>query len=364
MSPPLLYIAGTGMITPLGPSVATTVAAVNAGISAYQESRYRTAKGSSINMAEVPPDLFDNFEAEIDEGESYNEQYDHIVKMAIVALEETCRNQLIEQPVPLILAMPELNVSSAIKHTLLSRNLAANCALWINSSLVKVCHSGRAAGIEAIEFVFKYLHDKYDRVIVGGSDSHSDYARLFPLDEKGRLLTIGSADSFAPGEAACFLLLTRHPELAQVRDGHVIALHPPGIAEEQGHLFSNEPYRGDGLDQAFKIALRNQPEESINSIYSSMNGENHWAKEYGVAYLRNKKMFAEPLRLEHPADCYGDLGAATATTLITLAAEHLHKSKDAYKHLVYSSSDTGMRGAIILEKIALTNPLIKGSKEK
>ena len=24
-----------------------------------------------------------------------------------------------------------------------------------------------------------------------------------------------------------------------------------------------------------------------------MNGENHWAKEYGVAYLRNKEKFAE-----------------------------------------------------------------------
>lgn len=48
MSSPLLYIAGMGMITPLGPSVATTVAAVNAGISACQQSRYTTAAGDAI----------------------------------------------------------------------------------------------------------------------------------------------------------------------------------------------------------------------------------------------------------------------------------------------------------------------------
>lgn len=353
MSSPKLYIAGMGMITPLGPNVQTTVAAVNAGISAYQESRYYTTEGDAITMAEVPAALFEDFEAEIDEGESYNEQYDHMIKMAVVALGEACRDQPIEQPIPLVLAMPELDISPAIRHALLSRNLANNCASWISPNLTRVCHTGRAAGIESIEFAFKYLYDKYDRMVVGGSDSHSDYARLNLLDEMGRLLTVGSSDSFAPGEGACFLSLTPRPELAQVRDGHIIALHPPGIAEEQGHLFSGEPYRGDGLDQAFKKALVDQPKQSIHRIYSSMNGENHWAKEYGVAYLRNKQKFIEKVCIEHPADCYGDLGAATATTLITLAAEHLHKNNNVFKHLVYSSSDAAMRAAIVIEKIAV-----------
>lgn len=353
MSAPRLYIAGMGMITPLGPNVATTVAAVNAGVSAYQQSRYYAANGDAITMAEVPAEIFDGFEAEIDEGESYNEQYDHMIKMAIVALEETCRNQPIEQPIPLVLAMPELDISPAIKHSLLIRNLAKNCARWISPALTRVCHSGRAAGVESIEFAFKYLCDRYDRILVGGSDSHSDYARLTPLDDMGRLLTVGSADSFAPGEAASFLLLTRHPELAQVRNGQIIALHQPGIAEEPGHLFSKETYHGDGLDQAVKKALIQQSGQSIHSIYSSMNGESHWAKEYGVAYLRNKAAFADPVRFEHPADCYGDLGAATATTLISLAAEHLHKNKNVFKHLVYSSSDAAMRAALVVEKIAI-----------
>jgi 3-oxoacyl-[acyl-carrier-protein] synthase-1 len=361
MSSPLLYIAGMGMITPLGPSVATTVAAVNAGVSAYQQSRYYTAKGDAITMAEVPIAIFEDFDAEIDEGESYNEQYDHMIKMAIVALEEACRAQSIEQPIPLVLAMPELVISPAIKHSLLIRNLANNCPSWVDPILSRVCHSGRAAGMEAIEFAFKYLHEKYDRMLVGGSDSHSDYARLAPLDEMGRLLTIGSPDSFAPGEAACFLLLTRHLELAQVRNGYLIAVHPPGIADEQGHLFSAAPYRGDGLDRAFKKSLIHQPAQSIHSIYSGMNGENHWAKEYGVAYLRNKAAFDDPVRFEHPADCYGDLGAATATTLIAMAAEHLHKNKNVYKHLVYCSSDTSMRGALVLEKMAAENSILKNN---
>lgn len=351
MTSPKLYIAGIGMVTPLGSNTAMTVAGVNAGVSAYQQSRYFTGHGEAITMAEVPDELFQDFDAEIDEGESYNEQYDHIIKMAILALEEACQQHTSDKPVPLVLAMPEIDISPTIPHALLSRNLAANCSAWVSQDLTRFCHSGRAAGIEAIEFAFRYLYQlPYDFLLIGGSDSHSNYERLSRPDESGRLLTIGSADSFAPGEGASFLLLTRHPNLAMVRNGNIIALNQPGLADEKGHLLSDEPYRGDGLDQAFKKALAGQPAQSIHSIYSSMNGENHWAKEYGVAYLRSKSAFIDPVRLDHPADCYGDLGSATATTLIALAAENLIKNKNAQKSLVYGSSDTAKRGVIVLEK--------------
>ena len=172
-----------------------------------------------------------------------------------------------------------------------------------------------------------------------------------PLEQHGRLLTASAADAFAPGEAASFLLLTPDIDKAEQRDGQVIALMPPAITDEVGNLFSDQTYRGDGLDQAFKKALINQPEQSIHSIYSSMNGENHWAKEYGVAYLRNSQAFKDPVHTEHPADSFGDVGSATATTLISLAAEHLFKNNNAHAHLVYSSSDSAKRGALVVKKV-------------
>jgi 3-oxoacyl-[acyl-carrier-protein] synthase-1 len=55
-------------------------------------------------------------------------------------------------------------------------------------------------------------------------------------------------------------------------------------------LLSDETYRGDGLDAAFKQALSEHAGEGIHTIYASMNGENYWAKEFGVAYLRNKPL--------------------------------------------------------------------------
>ena len=346
-----LYIAGMGMVTPLGDNVAMTAAMVDAKISAYKSLYANTKTGEKITMARVPNKIFAAFEGNIDEGKRFSPHHDRVVKMAVLALREACAQRTTEQAVPLLLAMPEIKMDTEGLSSFIG-NIASNIEPWVNPTISRSVHSGRASGMEAIAFAFEYLYGTpYPYVLIGGSDSHEDSSRLMPLERDGRLLMPEALEAFAPGEAASFLLLTTHIELAQQRNGQIIALSVPGIADETGHLCSEEPYRGDGLDQAFKKALTNRSEQSIHSIYSSMNGESHWAKEYGVAFLRNRNVFKDPVRIEHPADCYGDLGSATATTLIALAAEHLFKNTNAQAHLVYSSSDTAKRGAIVVEKL-------------
>ena len=306
-------------------------------------------------MAKVPDAVFTNIDAEIDEGDRFNLRHDRLTKMAIIAIREACNQIAAEQPFPVVLGMSDRSIDKEGLSSLIE-NLQENCKPWISAKLSRSLNSGRAAGIEAIDFTFRYLYDEaYPFVLVGSSDCYMDEGLLSSLEDEQRLLTQRSSDAFAPGEAASFLLLTRHLELAENRNGFAIALHPPGISKEEGHLYSDSPYRGEGLDHAFKGGLLSQPVKSIHGIYSSMNGENHWAKEYGVAYLRNKDKFVEKVDIAHPADCFGDLGAATATSLITLAAEHLHKNNNVQRHLVYSSSDFGARGAIVVEKVRLEN---------
>lgn len=351
-----LYIAGIGMITPVGANTAMTVAAVKAGVSAYAETEYYGQRDQPITMASVPTVVFDEIDAEIGEGDRFNLRHDRVVKMAVLALREACALQSTKQPIPLVLAMPEGQDDSEGLVPLV-QVLEQNCKPWVHAQQCRSLHSGRAAGLEAIEFAFRYLYDlPGDFFMIGGSDSYRDYARLNPLSEDGRLRVPDSQDGFAPGEAACFILLTRKPEFALARRGHIIALHPPGIADEPGHLYSEEAYRGDGLDRAFKKALSHRPQPAgIHRIFSSMNGESHWAKEYGVAFTRNRDAFHDPVGIEHPADCYGDLGAATGPVLIALAAEQLLGHTKTESHLVYSSSDHGRRGAIVVEKMALAN---------
>jgi 3-oxoacyl-[acyl-carrier-protein] synthase-1 len=76
-----------------------------------------------------------------------------------------------------------------------------------------------------------------------------------------------------------------------------------------------------------------------------MNGEHYWAKEFGVAMTRSSHRFSN-VKHEHPADCYGDIGAATGGALIALAALHSLKQSTPTSCLVCTSSDTAYRAAI------------------
>jgi len=353
-----VFIAGIGLVTALGPNVEMTAAAVKAGVSAYRISDYTDNNDKPITMANVPIELFTSMDIEIERISSYREQYDHIIKMAILAVQEafthiTNSEFPVKQPIPLVLAMPEpqLNITQ-MPPKLLIKNILKLSGAPIDAQQVRCVHNGRAAGIQTLDLARRFLFDQQqDFVLIGGSDSHNNLALINQLNQQKRLLTHTSRDAFAPGEAASFLLLTRHAEYALNKNHQIIKLHPQGIAEEAGHLTSDIPYRGDGLDQAFKQALSHYNGDPIGTIYSSMNGENFWAKEQGVAIIRNKKYFKEDMVVEHPADTFGDLGVATATALMGLSATALFEQKQPTTHLVYSSSDGPARASLLLEKI-------------
>jgi len=355
-----MYIAGMGMTTPLGSSAEMTEVAVNAGISAYKLSGYENQQGQPISMTRVPDELLSSLQVDIDIGTYYREQYDRIIKLAIFALQDTlsglqCDHAKIKQALPLILATSEPDSQSKpIDIGLLINQVNRLSEVQLDAQRVHSVPQGRAAGIGALALAYRYLDElKYDYVLVGGSDSYWNIDQINQLDIEQRLLSKNNTNGFAPGEAAGFILLTRHANKALMFNGHIIKLHPPGVSEEVGHMYSQLCYKGQGLDLAFKQALSFHASSPVSTIYSSMNGEHFWAKEYSVATIRNKKKFKDEYLTEHPADCYGDLGAATGSILIALSAMRLFKQAQPDAHLVYSSSDGASRAAVCVEKIAL-----------
>lgn len=348
--PSWLYVAATGVVTAVGGNTRMTAAAVRAGVSGYARSDhfYSARYQQPITMACVPDKLLDGMRIEIRHGRTIDFFYDRIVRLAVLGIHEACDYARTDKPIPLILSMPELTTAS-VPLPMLIDNLVHHCAPWVDAQKIDAATMGRAAGIDALARAFtRAANEEY--VLIGGSDSFSSHLRLTPLDETDRLLTQGAADGFAPGEGAGFVLLTSNIDRALVRHGQVIAVHPPGLAEEPGHLHSDGIYRGDGMDHACKQALVHLGEQRIDRIYSSMNGEHYWAKELGVMQLRNRAALSDTATVEHPADCFGDLGAATAPVLMALAADHLLNDRDSHMQLVCSSSDTAQRGAVVIEK--------------
>ena len=348
------YIAGIGMVTPLGFNTDMTAAAVKAGISSYQVSRFYNNQEQPITMSCVPDNVFATMDIDIDEGGRYNAQYDHIIKMAILALREATSNQSIEKSVPMVLALPE-EAEHYIPPKLLISNLLKQKDLPLSADSIRFLSTGRAAGIQGLELALHYLyHEGANHVLLGGSDSYWSAGRIYKLDETERLLATNRMDGFVASEGAGFLLLTKNSEQAVSHNGYIVGLSQPGNSQEPGHYYSDQPYRGDGLDQAFKQALSGYKGNGIHTIYASMNGENYWAKEYGVATMRNKKHFHENVKIEHPADCLGDLGGAFGSVLLGLAAKDLLNQSGSVVHLVYSSSDSGWRSAVRMEKSRIT----------
>ena len=124
----------------------------------------------------------------------------------------------------------------------------------------------------------------------------------------------------------------------------------PALANEPGHRYSQTPYKGEGLSQAVTAALSALNGRKAATVFSTMNGENLHAKEWGVANIRNQSSLAEKLRFEHPADCYGDPGAAAGPIMIVLAALGLNEGHVQGPCMVYCSSEHEKRGAVCLLK--------------
>lgn len=346
-----LYIAGMGAVSPLGSNVAMTNSAVTAGISRYEESDYFVNdRQKALVTAEVPDQVLFLPDLILEQGTYYCGIYDRILKMSILSLQQAVQDVNLPDRVPLILAMsePAPDIKRDVPNELLLENISAQTNLPVQREDIRILKLGRASAMSAIDYAFRYCYElDSEFVLVSASDSYLDRALLESIGYD-RLLAAGCMDAFAPGEAGASLLLTKNKNKALLKDGNVIALSRPGIAEEPGHLKSDVHCVGEGLDLAVKKSLNGNT--NIQTIYNTMNGERFWSKEFGVMMIRNKKAFIDNVDIRHPAEYYGDVGAASGALLVILAAENMFGRNLTYRTLVYASSDSALRGALILDR--------------
>jgi 3-oxoacyl-[acyl-carrier-protein] synthase-1 len=343
-----IYLAATGMLTPVGFDSASTNAAIAAGLSAYEDSMHHNKNFNPMRMALIPEDALPPLNPELISLTGLTSRQRRILRIATPAIQEVITGLPLKEPPALFLALPESIPDSAFSiHPKFLDALEIQTNVKFDKTSSRIFATGRAGGIEAIDLVFKYFEATgKDVAIVGGVDTYLDHLLLGVLDKDNRILAENISDGFAPGEAAGFLLLVServknylpHPPKAEI--------FRPGLANEPGHRYSEEPYRGDGLANAFQLAIKNSDGKPIDAIYASLNGENFGAKELGIAFMRNKSAFAENTKTEHPADCFGDIGAAFGPVLIANALASKQNNV-----LCYCSSETQTRAAIVVARL-------------
>lgn len=343
-----VVVVGVGMVTAVGLSAPETAAAVRAGTMRFGEIPFMDRQFEPFTVAEVPEEGLEAL-AEPLEGLGLTSRDRRMLRLAARSLKECLRGLPEgEPPPPLELALPEMVTTRELNEAGFLGWLAAQAGPRFDAARSGARHRGRAGGLAAIGRAVARIRSGEARfAIAGGVDSYRDTYVLGTLDLQGRVKSTANLDGFIPGEGAGFVLLAARSAAEAAGVGFGVAVSATAEAFEPGHMYSDQPYRGDGLAQALAL-LAGQGLGPAGEVFSSMNGESHWAKEWGVAYLRNRGLFSADHGMHHPADCFGDTGAACGPLMVGLTALGIRDGYLRTPGLVYASSDQGARTALMV----------------
>lgn len=342
------WICGMGMVTPVGDCVAQTASSVRAGINRYQESSVYNKRFQPMTLALLSEEDLPPLNDVVGNSLGLTSRQIRILRIVDSAIKEVLQSLPADAEVPLYLAGPEplfdrppALTSDFFDHLINETNVPIDRAASI------LFPTGRAGGLLALQTAIEFLNQNdAEHVLIGGVDSYLDLALLATLDAEDRVLAEGAMDAFAPGEGCGFILLCSD----RIRDKQLpkpsTAVYPPGIALESGHRYSDQPYKGDGLAGAIATAVENVNGLPIKTVFASLNGESYSAKEWGVACTRSSSAFDIDFRLEHPADCFGDIGAACGPVLLGLAGIGIRKGYYQNPALIWCSSEGPQRAAV------------------
>jgi 3-oxoacyl-[acyl-carrier-protein] synthase-1 len=222
---------------------------------------------------------------------------------------------------------------------------------------VGVDQTGHTGALVALFGAMRCLAERRaPRCVVLAVDSYIDEQRLADWDgRRRRLRSSRSRDGFLPGECAVALLIEPAADPARripppSRPAHAwIAV--PAFGQEPHPIEGDRAPVGIGVTDAVRRALAGGG-ASPRVVYSDQNGESHRAFEWGLARTRVSPLL-DDAPLHHPADCIGDVGAASGALLVGLAAHALARAADGGASgpaLVLTSATSGHRAAVVVSE--------------
>ncbi len=341
-----VVVVGVGMTTAVGLSAAETAASVRSATMRFTEASFLDKRFEPFVLAEVPEDGLPEL-AEGLGGVGLTNRESRMMRLGTVAIRECLRALPRGEPAPaLALALPETETTRPLDGKAFLQCFAQQTGRAFDVGTSDASHRGRAGGLVAIDQAAETIRaGRAKFMLAGGIDTFRDLYVLGALDMEKRVKSAANLDGFIPGEGAGFVLLANRAAAAGLRP--LAAVSRVAQALENGHLYSEEPYRGEGLATAVgQLVQSGEVAGPFGEVYSSMNGEGHWAKEWGVASLRNRGAFQSEHGMHHPADCFGDTGAACGPLMVALAAAGINGGYRRSPAVVYGSSDRGARAVL------------------
>jgi 3-oxoacyl-[acyl-carrier-protein] synthase I len=348
-----VLIVGIGGQTAIGRTGPACAAAARAGFSCFCEhERFKHASGKSVVVSRASwlPDELTLAE--------------RMVALAAATAQESLHGVRFHddsRDVRLFIALglpsPRPGVPLDIEQITIARlidHLGAELAqLRLRVAGSHVTTSGHAAGLLAIKDGIRAIEaGEADLCLAGGVDSYLHPETLQWLDENEQLHGDKNRWGFIPGEGAGFCLLVGSHYAAKLEStdtlGQIVRI---ASARETKVIKTRTVCIGEGLTAAFKEVLDVMPSgRKIDYALADLNGEPYRADEFAFAMTRARRRFTNIDCFRTPADCWGDVGAASGPLFLTLAVEAGRRGyASGSQSFLCTSSELGDRCAATLE---------------
>lgn len=349
--PSAVHIVGVGARTPVGMKSAPAAAAVRAGA---------TRLGEHPFMVDCVGDLMPGaLDVEIDPRIMGPQR---LLSLAERALREACepldavgRQQL---SAPMFLGLPEIRPGFTEQDAAAIRSgMSQFEGLPVSLSVVNLFIEGHAAGLSALAAAVEQLKQgAFEICLVGGVESYFHPDTMEWLEANRQLANTVSRSGFVPGEGAGFCLLMTEPTRLRLGLKSLAHVRAVAVGKETKLIKTTDMCLGEGLSATVDKALSGlrPPDERINGIFCDINGERYRSEEWGFVCLRLSHYFDDPTAYRSPAECWGDVGAASGPLFAMLACEGMARGyAPGSRFLLWASSEKGQRSAAVIESSRL-----------
>ena len=339
-------IVGTGALTSVGLTAPATAAAVRAGIANFNEHPYMIDQEADPYVLAMVPTL----DADLIGVERYLQLAGPAIEEALGPLAAIGKSL---GEIYVLIGIPEERPG-------LPHDLAVSITRRVNEIKFEnfgvadsvVLPKGHSSGLMALGAAAREIsRHTCEFCLIGGVDSYIDPDTLDWLEDNDQIHKPLNAWGFIPGEAASFCLVCSQ-ETAQRYDMPVLArLSAISVEIEANRIKTETVCVGKGLTKAVRNCLEQQPSGCrIDYTICDQNGEAYRADEFGFMIARLSKHFVDASDYMTPADCWGDVGAASGPLFINLVAYAAEKGyAKGLNTLLWTSSEGGERAAAIIE---------------
>lgn len=343
-------IIATGARTPLGLDAVASAAAYRAGISGMGEHPFMVDRVGNPMPAALDARLDPRLMGP-----------DRLLALAETALHEACAplgaRLTPRLRLPLYLGLPELRPGFTEQDAKMVRlGLPRFEGLPITISEVNVFTQGHAAGLAALATATEKIQQgAFEACLVGGVESYFQPDTMEWLDENRQLVGAVSRSGFVPGEGAGFCLLMADLARTRLGLGALANVSTVATGKETMLIKTSDICLGAGLASVVQRALGSlstRSGEKINTVICDINGERYRGEEWGFVCLRLSQYFDDPTAYDSPADCWGDMGAASGPLFAMLACQAAARGyAKGPRTLLWASSEGGLRGSAMIETL-------------